>query len=81
MNKHLAAYLASALVLVALDKLWLGMVAKTTYQQAIGHLMAEQPKVMAAVVFYALYALGVLVFAIAPQAEDVAWGRTVSMGR
>ena len=80
MNKYLAAYLATALVMVALDMLWLGVVAKTTYQQAIGHLMAAQPKVVAAVVFYALYALGLLVFAMAPQAEDAAWGRTVSMG-
>jgi uncharacterized membrane protein len=80
MNKYLAAYLATALVMVALDMLWLGVVAKTTYQQAIGHLMAERPRVVAAVVFYALYALGLLVFAMAPQAEDAAWGRTVSMG-
>lgn len=80
MNKYFAAYLATVLVMVALDMLWLGVVAKTTYQQAIGHLMAEKPKLVAAVVFYALYPLGLLVFAMAPQAEDAAWGRTVSMG-
>ncbi|EHR70867.1 putative membrane protein [Burkholderiales bacterium JOSHI_001] len=80
MNKHLAAYLAATLVMVALDALWLGLVAKTTYQQAIGHLMAEQPKVLPALAFYVLYGVGLLVFALAPQADDPAWGRTILRG-
>jgi uncharacterized membrane protein len=80
MNKYLAAYLAAALVMVVLDMLWLRVVAKTTYQQAIGHLMAEKPKVLAAIVFYALYPLGLMVFALLPQAEHADGGRTVFTG-
>lgn len=80
MAKYLAAYGAAALVMVALDVLWLGVVARTTYQQAIGHLMGERPVVAAAAVFYALYATGLVVFAVAPHADDPAWGRTILMG-
>jgi uncharacterized membrane protein len=80
MNKFAAAYVAAALVMVALDMLWLGIIAKTTYQQAIGHLMADKPNVAAAVIFYALYAVGVVVFVLAPQADDATWGRTLLMG-
>jgi uncharacterized membrane protein len=80
MNKYLAAYLATILVMVALDMLWLGVVAKSMYQQAIGHLMADQPKVFAAVTFYALYAVGLLVFAVAPNADDTSWSKTMVMG-
>jgi uncharacterized membrane protein len=80
MNKYLAAYLAAILVMVALDMLWLGVVAKSMYQQAIGHLMADQPKVSAAIVFYALYAVGLLVFAVAPNADDASWSKTILMG-
>jgi uncharacterized membrane protein len=80
MNKYLAGYIAAAVVMVALDLLWLGLVAKTMYQQAIGHLMAEQPRLLAAVVFYSLYAVGLLVFAVLPQAADPAWSRTILMG-
>ena len=80
MNKYLAGYIAVALVIVALDMLWLGLIAKTMYQQAIGHLMAEQPRLLAAVLFYLLYAVGLLVFAVLPQAEDPAWARTLLMG-
>jgi uncharacterized membrane protein len=80
MNKYIAGYLAVALVLVALDMLWLGVIAKSTYQQAIGHLMAEQPKVLAAVVFYAVYSAGLLIFVMTPWADDPAWLRTLLMG-
>lgn len=80
MNKYLAAYLAAAFVMVAVDMLWLGLIARTFYRDGIGHLMAEQPKIAAAVAFYVLYALGLLVFALAPQADNPAWGRTILMG-
>ncbi len=80
MNKYLAAYLAIAVVMVALDLLWLGVIAKPMYQQAIGHLMAEQPDVPAALAFYALYPAGLLIFALAPHSADPAWSRTILLG-
>lgn len=80
MNMFVAAYVAAGLVMVALDMLWLGDIAKTTYQQAIGHLMADKPNVAAAVIFYALYAVGVVVFVLVPQADEATWGRTLLMG-
>jgi uncharacterized membrane protein len=80
MNKYLAAYLAAVLVMVALDMFWLGVVAKSMYQQAIGHLMADQPKVIAAIIFYVLYAVGLLLFAVAPNADDPSWSKTMVMG-
>ena len=80
MNKYLAAYLAAALVMLLLDLLWLGVVAKPLYQQGIGHLMADQPRLLPAIVFYVLYAAGLVVFAVAPRAEASAWGRSAVMG-
>ncbi len=80
MNKYFAAYVAAVLVIVALDALWLGWIAKATYQAGIGHLMAEQPRVLAALAFYALYPLGLLIFAVAPQAEAASLGRALALG-
>ncbi len=48
MNKYLAGYLAAVFVIVTLDMLWLGLIAKSMEQQAIGHLMAVQPRLAAA---------------------------------
>jgi uncharacterized membrane protein len=80
MHKYVAGYLATALVMIALDMLWLGVIAKAMYRNAIGHLMAEKPNVSAALVFYTLYAVGLQVFAVTPQSADPAWGRSVLMG-
>jgi uncharacterized membrane protein len=66
MNRYFLAWLATATVMVALDLLWLGVVAKPYYQQGIGHLLAEQPRVAVIVLFYALYAVGLVVFAVTP---------------
>ena len=67
MTRWLAAYAATAAVMLAIDALWLGVIARPLYQQGIGHLMAEQPNWAAAAVFYALYPVGLVVFAVMPE--------------
>lgn len=83
MKKNIAAYAATLLLMVALDMLWLGLVATSWYQQGIGHLMAEDPKIGVAVVFYAVYALGLMVFVVLPASKGTAdggWGTTLVRG-
>ena len=77
MTKYLVAYAATVAVMVALDLLWLGLIAKPLYQQGIGHLMSDAPKVGVAVLFYLLYAIGLVVFAVAAHAPSDAWGKTL----
>ncbi len=60
--------------MIALDIVWLGFVAKPMYQQGIGHLMADRPNIAVAVLFYALFALGLMMFAVAPH-RDAETGR------
>ena len=67
------AFAATATVMIALDLLWLGVVARPLYQQGIGHLMAPQADVPVAVLFYAVYALGLVFFAVAPQTAETRW--------
>jgi uncharacterized membrane protein len=80
MNKYLAAYAAALLVMLALDMLWLGVVAKALYRDGIGHLMADSPNIAAAVAFYLIYVAGLIGFVVAPYAEDPSWGRTLLVG-
>jgi uncharacterized membrane protein len=75
MQKTLLAYAATTLVMVAIDLVWLGLIAKPIYQQGIGHLMAEQPKLAAGAVFYLLYPVGLMVFAVVPGAS-LPWSDT-----
>lgn len=79
MKRQLAAYAGTMIVMVGLDLLWLGFIAKPLYLQGIGHLMAEKPNVAAAVLFYALFGLGLVVFAVLPAGPAPGWGKTMAM--
>lgn len=39
--------------------------------------MADQPNIPVAVLFYAVFALGLMFFAVAPHGEGSGWGRTI----
>ena len=78
MRNTLLAYAAAAAALLALDAVWLGIVAQPLYQRSIGHLMAEQPLWAAAAAFYLVYPLGLMRFAVLPHRHDRAMGPTLS---
>lgn len=70
MTKHLAVYGAILVALLVIDGLWLGVIAKSWYQQGIGHLMAPSPNLVAAALFYLLYPLGLMLFGVLPHSDD-----------
>jgi uncharacterized membrane protein len=80
LNRIAGTYTAVLLVMLALDALWLGVVAKPLYQQAIGHLMAEQPRLGMALLFYAVYAAGITVFGVWPEAATPGWQGALRTG-
>ena len=71
------AFTTTLIVMVILDLVWLGVIAKSTYQQGIGHLMAEQPLIPVAVLFYVIYAVGLTLFTIRPFAAQPGLGQTL----
>lgn len=79
MKTYLPAHAGTAAVMVAWAMLWLGVIAKPLYQQGIGHLMADQPRIAAAVLFYLPHALGVVIFAVSPQNGGATWPVTLVM--
>lgn len=69
MPSFVVAYLGSAAALVVLDAIWLTLAVPRLYQPALGDLLAPQPNFVVAAVFYLLYLVGVVVFAVLPAAE------------
>lgn len=67
---YIKLYLATLVAFFAIDMVWLGLVARTFYRKHLGYLMAPHPNWLAAVIFYLLFILGVLVFAVLPGLED-----------
>lgn len=70
MTRYLSAYASTLVVMVAIDLLWLGVIAKPLYQRGIGHLMADHANLPVAVLFYLLYPLGLVYFGVAPNASE-----------
>ena len=60
MIKLLMIYAVMLMVFIACDLLWIGVIAQPVYQQGIGHLMADQPNIQAAILFYLIYPAGLL---------------------
>ena len=69
MTRNLLAFVATALTFIALDFIWLTVASPTIYQQEIGPLLLEQPRIVPAVVFYFVYLIGVVVFVVRPAVE------------
>lgn len=64
----LASYAATFAVMLIIDMIWLGLIAKPWYQAGIGHLMSPSPNIVAAAIFYAVFPVGLMLFAVMPQA-------------
>ncbi len=66
---YVKIYAAMAISFLALDGLWLGLVAKNFYKKYIGHIMAANPNFTAAGIFYTIYLFGLLMLVVLPAAR------------
>lgn len=66
MLKYLAVYFSFLVSFVIIDFIWLLGIAKNLYRDDMGSLMASEPKLLAGLGFYLLYALGAAIFVILP---------------
>ena len=66
MTAYIIPYFATLVFFLVVDMIWLGGIAKKIYGRALGSLMTRNVRWGAAGVFYVLYILGVVIFAIRP---------------
>ncbi len=66
MLRYIVAYLATAVVFLAIDYVWLTRVALQFYRENLGDLLLANPRIGAAAAFYAVYVIGIVIFAVAP---------------
>lgn len=77
MKKALIAYVATLLMFLLLDGIWLGLLMAPTYRELLGSLMLEKPLLLPAAVFYCLYVIGCVVFVVLPA---LSWQRAAKLG-
>lgn len=73
-------YLVATVVFLALDLVWLSLVAQGLYEHFLGDLLADSPNAVAAFVFYAIFVAGLVYFAIAPAVDEQSARAAVARG-
>lgn len=76
-TKHFPLVLASFL---ALDAIWLGVVAPRFYQSQIGFLLRDTPNWYAAGLFYLIFVAGLTVFVVTPAIRHQSLSECVYKG-
>lgn len=63
------AYIGTLVSFLAIDALWLGVVARKFYQEQLGDLMLPSPNFAVAAVFYLFFAAAIVALAVRPGLE------------
>ncbi|MBU1210896.1 MAG: DUF2177 family protein [Alphaproteobacteria bacterium] len=78
--KPFFAYFILAGILLVLDLIWIGVVARDFYRQGLGSLMAENVNLAAAFGFYLIYSIGLFIFVVRPELATGDWKSAAMMG-
>jgi uncharacterized membrane protein len=77
MKRYIILYLATLVVLIPIDFLFLGTVAKSFFTSQVGDMLGEI-RPAPAVLFYLLYVAGILIFVSGPA--NASWSSTLLYG-
>ncbi|MAM34416.1 MAG: hypothetical protein CMH28_05015 [Micavibrio sp.] len=78
--QYLTAYITTAIIFLGIDFVWLGLVATNFYKNQLGDLMKDQPNLAVAAVFYLVYVIGLIIFAVAPALKEASWQHALFFG-
>jgi uncharacterized membrane protein len=73
-------YLLTLPVFFGIDMLWIGVLAKGFYRDNLGHLLRPDINWTAALIFYFIYIVGILIFATLQALEKHSLRHAVVMG-
>lgn len=77
---YIKLYLLTIPVFFIIDILWIGFIAKDFYWGKLGDLLADPINWSAALVFYLLYIIGILFFAVVPALDAGSLGKAAMLG-
>lgn len=73
-------YLIALPVFLVIDMIWLGLVAKGFYAKQIGFLMKTNINWTAAIIFYLIFIVGLVLFVITPAITNNSWQQALLLG-
>ena len=79
MLKYLITYLGTGVSFAVLDAIYLTLAGQKVYRPTLDYALADKPALPAAIIFYLVYILGVMLLAILPN-KDAGLGKTALTG-
>lgn len=76
----LKLYAVALTSFMVLDLLWLGVVARSFYRSQLGHLMRADVNWAAAVGFYLVFVVGIVLLVVWPAIERASLGQALLLG-
>jgi uncharacterized membrane protein len=67
------AYVATGVVFLAIDAIWLTLAAQRLYRPLMGDMLLESFRPVPAMLFYLIYIAGIVFFAVAPALASERW--------
>jgi len=77
---YLKLYLLTIPLFFAIDLLWLGVFARDFYQKNLAHLLSPAVNWPAALIFYGVYIVGIMLFAVRPGLLEQSLGKAALWG-
>ena len=79
-REFVITYLLMAILFLALDLFWLGLIAKNFYQKHLGRFFSDKVNWTAAIIFYFLFVIGTMIFAVYPGVAQDSLMRAMMFG-
>jgi uncharacterized membrane protein len=80
MRVNLIAYAVTAVIFFGMDFVWLSSAYNGLYKPRMGSLLLDKPNLPVAALFYLMYVIGILIFAVLPALEQGSWVRALWAG-
>lgn len=63
-----------------IDAVWLSVIANKFYKSQLGPLLLDKPNMVSAIVFYVIFVVGIVVFAVMPAIQAGDWKVATGLG-
>jgi len=66
----IAGYVAALIVFILIDGVWLSVMGKLLYRPILGDILLANLRITPAIVFYAMFPVGIVTFAVVPALKS-----------
>ena len=80
MTRYIAAYFATLVVFLAIDSVWLSLMASRLYKPTLGDILLPKFLPGPAIAFYLIFIVGVVIFAVSPAIKSGEWTSALLYG-